>query len=530
MGELKKLIESIKLPQNLDRERLMPIISIASATTLLYASYKLMSHGSGNKTKISAHGLKKIPIPGSCFPYVGHLFSMGESSGKTVSEWHRQLGPIINVKMGCQDWIIVDDPFLAHDIFVTHGANTSFRPYTTYSFEYYSFKGKGIAFSQPNESWKKSRAAALSVLAPKLVEKNYMNLIRKESSELVKRLINATDVHGSANPLKYLELFTLNVIFNVGVGRSFNNVNDPEFRKLADMVEETMKLAGLDNDLPNFLPALSIIDYFVGTQVKMKNFINNKRNPVYKELITEAFKKEGPNVIKSLEENGFEMDEEEILVFLSDLIAAGTDTISVTMSWNYAILCRYPDLQKKIAAEIDEFIKNHGRVPNFDEREQIPLCVSVMKECMRYRPTSPFGVSHTTDKEIVVDGYLIPKGATLIANMGTMHSNAKRYVKPDEFLPERFMDNLKTMQASANGQIETRDHYNFGFGRRICPGIYLAEVEIFFAFVQLFARCFVEPILPGNYPDIDRAKDAGITVLPLPYHVKFTKRANALIV
>ena len=84
---------------------------------------------------------------------------------------------------------------------------------------------------------------------------------------------------------------------------------------------------------------------------------------------------------------------------IADLIAAGTDTISVTMSWNYAIMARYPDVQKRVSAEIDEFIKKNGRVPDFNEREQIPLSISVMKECMRYRPISAFGVSHTTDKD-----------------------------------------------------------------------------------------------------------------------------------
>ncbi|OAD02171.1 cytochrome P450 CYP5207, partial [Mucor lusitanicus CBS 277.49] len=154
----------------------------------------------------------------------------------------------------------------------------------------------------------------------------------------------------------------------------------------------------------------------------------------------------------------------------------GTDTISVTMSWNYAILCRYPDLQKRVSAEIDSFIKIHGRVPDFSEREELPLCISVMKESMRYRPTSPFGVSHTTDKDIIVDGYLIPKDCTIISNMGSMHTNAERYENPFEFIPERFMDNLKTMQASANGNIEQRDTYNFGWGRRICPGNYTLDV------------------------------------------------------
>lgn len=76
---------------------------------------------------------------------------------------------------------------------------------------------------------------------------------------------------------------------------------------------------------------------------------------------------------------------------------------------------------------------------------------------------------------VVVDGYLIPKDCTIISNMGSMHTNAERYENPFEFIPERFLDNLKTMQASANGNIEQRDTYNFGWGRRICPGIYLVS-------------------------------------------------------
>lgn len=64
--------------------------------------------------------------------------------------------------------------------------------------------------------------------------------------------------------------------------------------------------------------------------------------------------------------------------------------------------------------------------------------------------------------------------------------------------------------------------------RRICPAIYLAEIEIFQAFTQLFSRCFVEPTDAGM-PDIVGAENAGLTLLPIPYKVKFIKRSDALI-
>lgn len=106
MEHFTKFVESVHIPQRIDREKLMPIVSIAAATTVLFASYKLIS-SSNHKKRMREQGFKEIPVPGSCYPYVGHMFSMGELPGKAVSEWHRELGPIIKIKMGCQDWYTI---------------------------------------------------------------------------------------------------------------------------------------------------------------------------------------------------------------------------------------------------------------------------------------------------------------------------------------------------------------------------------------------------------------------------------------
>jgi len=65
----------------------------------------------------------------------------------------------------------------------------------------------------------------------------------------------------------------------------------------------------------------------------------------------------------------------------------------------------------------------------------------------------------------------IPKGSTVIANLWSIHLNPDDFPDPHRFDPERFM--------------EKRDypgkwgHSAFGFGRRICPGMHLAENSIF---------------------------------------------------
>lgn len=66
---------------------------------------------------------------------------------------------------------------------------------------------------------------------------------------------------------------------------------------------------------------------------------------------------------------------------------------------------------------------------------------------------------------VEVDGYIIPGGSTVMVNMTSMHRQSHVYPDSEAFKPERFMNNLKTMQSAANGKFEERDHFNFGFGR-----------------------------------------------------------------
>lgn len=54
----------------------------------------------------------------------------------------------------------------------------------------------------------------------------------------------------------------------------------------------------------------------------------------------------------------------------------------------------HTEVQSKAAEEIAKFISSNGRLPKFDEREQLPYCISVIKECLRMKAVVPFGVPH----------------------------------------------------------------------------------------------------------------------------------------
>lgn len=85
-----------------------------------------------------------------------------------------------------------------------------------------------------------------------------------------------------------------------------------------------------------------------------------------------------------------------------------------------------------------------------------------------------------------INGMAIPAGSTVILNVWNLHHDPVRFPDPDVFDPERFAGRtLLAPEYAASADFEKRDHYGYGSGRRICPGIHLAERNLFLAMAKL---------------------------------------------
>jgi cytochrome P450 family 619 len=79
-----------------------------------------------------------------------------------------------------------------------------------------------------------------------------------------------------------------------------------------------------------------------------------------------------------------------------------------------------------------------------------------------------------------------------------MHQDALRYTEPDKFLPERFISYHKSAAAYANSSdVAARDHFNYGGGKRICPGLHLGKQSLLdFAFTVCSMRRYTSVWTP----------------------------------
>jgi cytochrome P450 len=75
-----------------------------------------------------------------------------------------------------------------------------------------------------------------------------------------------------------------------------------------------------------------------------------------------------------------------------------------------------PEVQKRAQEEIDRVVGT-DRLPTVADRENLPYVDAVVKEVLRWHPVAPMGLPHTSTEDDICNGYLIPKGAMLFANV-----------------------------------------------------------------------------------------------------------------
>lgn len=85
-----------------------------------------------------------------------------------------------------------------------------------------------------------------------------------------------------------------------------------------------------------------------------------------------------------------------------------------------------------------------------------------------------------------VDGKFLPRGTSVFINAWGMNHDERYFEKPEIFDPDHYRGVTKLApELAAAADPEDRDHYGYGAGRRLCPGIHLAERNLFLGMAKL---------------------------------------------
>jgi cytochrome P450 len=132
----------------------------------------------------------------------------------------------------------------------------------------------------------------------------------------------------------------------------------------------------------------------------------------------------------------------------------------------------YPEVQSRAHAELDEVVGS-ARPPAFTDLPSLPYIRAMVKETLRWSLAVPFGIPHTSTADDWYEGMFIPKGTVCLQNMRVINSEPGVFgIDAAEFNPARYLDEHHQVKVLAS---RDEGHMAFGFGRRMCPGKYVAE-------------------------------------------------------
>jgi cytochrome P450 len=106
-----------------------------------------------------------------------------------------------------------------------------------------------------------------------------------------------------------------------------------------------------------------------------------------------------------------------------------------------------------------------------------------------------------------------------------------QYEHPETYNPDRYLNHPGLApEYAASSDYQNRDHYSYGSGRRICPGIHLAERTQWRMLARLLWAFRIEHAVDqktGAKIELDTdAYEEKLITGPKPFRVQFTPRSQ----
>ncbi|KAI0455763.1 cytochrome P450 [Xylaria acuta] len=203
---------------------------------------------------------------------------------------------------------------------------------------------------------------------------------------------------------------------------------------------------------------------------------------------------------------------------VTDMGNAGFHIVSTATSAPLAFLqnmlmtlAKYPEVQQRVRNEVLE--GSGGAPPKASDVPSWKYTEAFWNEVHRWRPVAPQAVPHVPTQDDVYNGHRIPKGTAVIMNVWNIHHSEEDYEEPEKFIPERFLRHpfgMRLDQAHDPARMEAsgpRVTYDFGAGRRICPGMHLAKLNMLLGVAKIL---WAFEILPPKGKEIDLSLETGL--------------------
>ncbi|PAN47180.1 hypothetical protein PAHAL_9G240000 [Panicum hallii] len=453
----------------------LPLPLLLGSVAVAVAVCLLLLRGRGGKQQAA-----RLPLPPGPrgWPVLGNLPQLGAKPHHTMRDLAREHGPLFRLRFGSAEVVVAASAPVAARFLRAHDANFSNRPPNSGA-EHVAYNYQDLVFAPYGARWRALRKlCALHLFSARALDD--LRAVREGEVALMVRELARHGGRG-APPValgQVANVCATNTLARATVGRRVFAVDGGEgAREFKDMVVELMQLAGVFN-VGDFVPALAWLDP-QGVVGRMKR-LHRRYDDMMDGIIRERqAAEEGKDLLSVLlarmrdqqpladGEDGT-INETDIKALLLNLFTAGTDTTSSTVEWALAELIRHPDVLAKAQQELDAVV-GRGRLVSESDLPRLTYLAAIVKETFRLHPSTPLSLPRVAAEECEVDGYRIPRGATLLVNVWAIARDPDAWPEPLEFRPGRFLPGGSHDGVDVKGS--DFELIPFGAGRRICAGL-----------------------------------------------------------
>ncbi|XP_076048591.1 cytochrome P450 2L1-like isoform X6 [Oratosquilla oratoria] len=310
-------------------------------------------------------------------------------------------------------------------------------------------------------------------------------------------------VNSNGPQWQHARRFALHHLKDFGMGKT--SLEDTIIPEVNQLINEISKQEGEPMEISNALN--QIVE-----EHKKSRIPHNPRDYIDAYLDQEE-EKHNPN-------SSFKFELFDLLITMRDLFEAGSETTSSTFRWMIALMAVNPDVQTKVQAEIDAAVPR-DRVPNLNDRKNLQYLEAMLNEVHRHASFIPLCIPHMVFEDTYLEGYVLPKGSIVMANISSCHFNPRYWKYPKIFYPEHFIDEKGKCMNKREGFLP------FSVGRRVCPGETLARTELFL-FTSAVLQQFTIKSPPGEKIVAETDPSKLIFNHVKPYKVVFERRIQTI--
>ncbi|XP_078438343.1 cytochrome P450 71A1-like [Wolffia australiana] len=428
------------------------------------------------KNKIHMHpGPRGLPL-------IGSLFQLGNHPHRSLANLSKLHGPVMFMKLGLVPTVIISSAEAAEALLKTHDTDSCSRP-ALVAWKELSYNFSDVVFSPYGPSWRELRKLlVVKLLCAKKVE-GYRSIREEEVERMLLSIISHVSSKKDVNLSELVQRLSNSIICRVAFGRKLEAGG--EIEGLFDSaLMESSELA-IRVFFADYIPLGRWLDKLTGKEAALRK--THREVEIFCQEILENFhEKRVPTddeetivdfMLRRLKEHA-DLTMENVKGVLLNIIFAATDTSAATLETAMAELMRNPKTMMKVQEEVRCVAGKKGKVEESD-LPRLNYLKCVIKETLRLHPPAPLLVPRETMGKISINGCDILPKTRIMVNAWAIGRDPTAWERPDEFIPERFVDGRDDFKGQDFKFIP------FGAGRRICPGMFFAVVTVELALANL---------------------------------------------